>query len=160
MAIVTVKLRNVHLVSAVELPSLMLSSDATLQQLVLVGSPPHQFVSRQFVDTLKSLNFCQVILFDDGSDMKQWIDQVQEFLLEGTFLTALDRVDDLRRIVPAHDDTSLDRLKASQASHLSTGAASQDASAISQRLYISSQSRISKDTNLQRAGRHPVPKAI
>ncbi|KAF9146666.1 hypothetical protein BGX30_011858 [Mortierella sp. GBA39] len=158
---VTISVGDLDPKGAVTFLNMLKSSDGTLKQLVLVGSPVDYRVYISVMDALRSLSSVEVVRFDDGSNMRQWIDDVQDSLLEGSSLSVLDRVDDLRRIVPGHDDTSLDWLRIRQAIHFNTGAASQDASATSRLPSISSPvevqqgHRLTEDQQLLRALDNP-----
>lgn len=121
---VTISLGTLDKQSAQRLQYMLTLSKTTLQQVVLVGSPPDSNVSEVVVDTLESLEVSQVVLLNDEWNMGAWITQVQESLPSSSTLTVLDQYEDLRRIVPGYDDTSLDWLKDRQAAHLS-GANSQ-----------------------------------
>lgn len=129
---VTISVGDLDPKGAITVSKILKFSNATLTQLVLIGSSVDSQVSKTVAEVLKSLSSVQVVQFDDGSNMEQWIDQVQDSLPEDNSLTVLDRVDDLRKVAPGHDDTSLDWLRVRQARHFSTGATSQDASATSQ----------------------------
>lgn len=129
---VTISTGDLDPEGAVIFLKILKSSQATLKQLVLVGSSVDSQVSKTVADVLRDLSSVQVVYFDDGSHMEQWIDQVQDSLPEDNSLTVLKRIDDLRRIVPGHDDTSLDWLRIRQTRYFSAGAASQDSSATSQ----------------------------
>ncbi|KAG0315763.1 hypothetical protein BGZ97_007848, partial [Linnemannia gamsii] len=117
---VMISLRTLDMESARNLLYVLFLSKTSLQQVVLVGSPPDNNIGAAVVDTLESLEVKEVVLFNDEHNMETWITQVQESLPISSILTVLDRVEDLRRIVPGHDDTSLDWLKDRQAAHLSS----------------------------------------
>ncbi|KAF9297968.1 hypothetical protein BGZ88_008434 [Linnemannia elongata] len=135
---ITISVGDLNWDGAMHFSKILRYPSATLKQLVLVGASVDSHVSGAVVHALKRLRSIEVVCFDDGSNTKQWVDKVQDSLPEGNSLTVLDRVDDLRRVVPGHDNTSLDWLRTRQAKHFSTGTASHDASASSQPPSISS----------------------
>ncbi|KAG0280193.1 hypothetical protein BGZ95_010947 [Linnemannia exigua] len=96
------------------LQSVLLSSKATLRQLVLVGAPADDEVGNLILETLESIEPSQVILFEDYSIMDPWIGHVQDTLPDKSSVIVLDRIEDLRRIAPGHDDASLKWLKIRQ----------------------------------------------
>ncbi|KAG0216567.1 hypothetical protein BGX33_012506 [Mortierella sp. NVP41] len=104
---ITIVLSDLDKENSIALQSTLQSSKATLRQLVLVGRPLDDDVSQVLLSTLEKLEVNRVILFNDGSDMERWTGQMLESLPSSTSLTVLDQVDDLRRIVPGHDETSL-----------------------------------------------------
>ncbi|KAG0052665.1 hypothetical protein BGZ89_003133 [Linnemannia elongata] len=123
---ITISVSDLDLEGALTFSEILKSSNATLKQLVLVGTSVDSRVSNRVVDALESLNSVEVVCFDDGSNTKQWINMVQRSLPESNSLTVLNQVDDLRRIVPGHDNTSLNWLRIRQARHFSTRTASHD----------------------------------
>ncbi|KAF9152264.1 hypothetical protein BG015_005544 [Linnemannia schmuckeri] len=121
---VMISLSTLNTESARKLQSTFLLCSATLQQVVLVGSPLDEKIGLAVLNILESPEVNQVVLFDDGRNMETWIAEVSVSLSISSTLTVLDRVEDIRRLVPGHDDTSLDWLKARQTTNIS-GAISQ-----------------------------------
>ncbi|KAF9123824.1 hypothetical protein BGW39_008675 [Mortierella sp. 14UC] len=111
----TISLDDLDINSAMELHSMFLLSKATLRQLVLIGAPVDEDVDQSVLDILESLQLRQVVLFDEYSDMKPWISQVQQSFPDKASVIVLDQIEDLCRIAPGHDAASLQWLKKRQA---------------------------------------------
>ncbi|KAG0081621.1 hypothetical protein BGZ90_006556, partial [Linnemannia elongata] len=112
---VTICLSTLNMESARQLQSTLSVSKATLRQAVLVGSPSNDEVGSAVLSMLERLDLVQVVIFQDELDMETWITQVQESLPSNSCLTVLDRIEDFRRIIPGHDETSLGWLRFRQA---------------------------------------------
>ncbi|KAG0377514.1 hypothetical protein BGX24_005957 [Mortierella sp. AD032] len=107
-------LNDLNIEAARILQNVLLSSKATLRQLVLVGAPADDEVGSLVLETLKRIELSQVVLFDDYSVMEPWIGQVQDSVPDKSSVIVLDRIEVLRRITLGHDDASLKWLKTQQ----------------------------------------------
>ncbi|KAG0377515.1 hypothetical protein BGX24_005958 [Mortierella sp. AD032] len=107
-------LSDLYLETARILRNVLLSSKATLRQLILVGAPSDDEVVNLVLETLESIEPSQVVLFDDYSVMELWIGQVKDSLPDKSSVIVLDRIEELCRIAPGHDDASLEWLKTRQ----------------------------------------------
>ncbi|KAF9341467.1 hypothetical protein BGZ91_007892 [Linnemannia elongata] len=140
------QLRNVMIsftdltkMGALNFSEILKSSNATLEQLVLVGTSKYYPAAKKVANALRSLNSVHVICFNDrNSNMNRWIKMVQDSLPGSNSLTVLDQIDDLRRVVPGHDNTSLNWLRTRRARHFSTRTASHNPSASSRHPRVSS----------------------
>ncbi|KAF9547755.1 hypothetical protein EC957_007920 [Mortierella hygrophila] len=95
-------------------------SKATLHQAVLVGSLLNNEAGTVVLNMLESMGRVHVVIFQDELDMETWIAQILKSLTSSSSLTALDQIEDLRKIFPGHDKTSLGRqaIQALNAFHL------------------------------------------
>lgn len=112
---VAISLSTLSTESARKLRSTLSLSKATLRQAVLVGSPLNEEAGTAVLSMLENLGLVQVVIFQDELDMETWIAQVQGSLSSSSSLIVLDRIEDFRRIIPGHDETSLGWLRVRQA---------------------------------------------
>ncbi|KAF9902835.1 hypothetical protein EC991_004494 [Linnemannia zychae] len=114
LTVVTIVLSDLDVKCAEILLAILQLARATLRQVTLVGAPSDNQVSQMVITALSSLDLRRVILFADGSDMKQWICKAQESLPAQALIFALDHIEEFCTVMPGYDVASLQQIMTRQ----------------------------------------------